>query len=73
MNANDLRRRAAELLSQAEALLAGVPEGEEPPADVFAEFFRNIVVHRDDSPRVPGELLTLTLPELPSTDAGAEA
>ena len=52
---------------------AAVAEGEEPPADVFVEFFRNIVVHRDDSPRVPGELLTLTLPELPSTDAGAEA
>ncbi|OJW19363.1 MAG: hypothetical protein BGO49_08520 [Planctomycetales bacterium 71-10] len=34
MNPNDLRRRAAELLSQAEALLAGVPEGEEPPADL---------------------------------------
>ncbi len=44
---------------------ASLAEGEAPPADVFVEFFRNIVVHRDDAPRVPGELLTLTLPELP--------
>jgi hypothetical protein len=44
---------------------ASLAEGDAPPADVFVEFFRNIVVHRDDTPRVPGELLTLTLPELP--------
>ncbi len=44
---------------------AALVEGEDAPADVFVEFFRNIVVHRDDAPRVPGELLTLTLPELP--------
>lgn len=48
---------------------AALATGEEPPADVFAEFFRNVVVHRDDSPRVPGELLTLTLPELPAAEA----
>jgi hypothetical protein len=44
---------------------ASLVEGQDAPADVFVEFFRNIVVHRDDAPRVPGELLTLTLPELP--------
>ncbi len=44
---------------------ASLAEGEEAPADVFVEFFRNIVVHRDDSPRVPGELLTLQLPDMP--------
>lgn len=43
---------------------ASLVEGEDAPADVFVEFFRNIVVHRDDQPRVPGELLTLTLPDL---------
>lgn len=42
---------------------AGMTEGEDEPADVFVEFFRNVVVHRDDTPRVPGELLTLALPE----------
>ena len=42
---------------------AALVDGEESPADLFAEFFRNVVVHRDDSPRVPGELLTLALPE----------
>lgn len=42
---------------------AGMTEGENPPADVFVEFFRNIVVQRDDAPRVPGELITLALPE----------
>lgn len=47
---------------------AALVDGEEPPADVFAEFFRNIVVHRDDSPRVPGELLTLTLPTAPDAE-----
>jgi hypothetical protein len=50
---------------------ASLVDGEEAPADVFAEFFRNIVVHRDDSPRVPGELLTLTLPDLPAADLPA--
>lgn len=42
---------------------AGMSEGEQPPADVFVEFFRNVVVHRDDAPRVPGELITLALPD----------
>ena len=44
---------------------AGMSEGEEPPADTFVEFFRNIVVRRDDAPRVPGELITLALPDVP--------
>ncbi|WP_052462533.1 DUF3710 domain-containing protein [Nigerium massiliense] len=42
---------------------AGMTEGEEAPADTFVEFFRNIIVRRDDAPRVPGELITLALPE----------
>lgn len=42
---------------------AGMTEGEEAPADVFVEFFRNVVVQRDDAPRVPGELITLALPD----------
>lgn len=42
---------------------AGMTEGENAPADVFVEFFRNIVVQRDDAPRVPGELITLALPD----------
>lgn len=42
---------------------AGMVEGEEEPADVFVEFFRNVVVKRDDSPRVPGELIHLALPQ----------
>lgn len=41
---------------------AGMPEGGSA-ADVFVEFFRNVVVRRDDAPRVPGELITLALPE----------
>lgn len=41
---------------------AGMVEGDEPPADVFIEFFRNIVVKRDEHPRVPGELIHLALP-----------
>lgn len=45
---------------------AGMSEGEEPPADVFVEFFRNVVVNRDDEPRVPGELITLSLPDAPA-------
>ena len=42
---------------------AGMVEGEAEPADVFVEFFRNIVVKRDDAPRVPGELIHLALPQ----------
>lgn len=42
---------------------AAMSEGEEPPAEMFVEFFRNTVIRRDDSPRVPGELITLALPE----------
>lgn len=34
MNPNDLRRRASELLAQAEDVLTSVPEGDEPPADL---------------------------------------
>ncbi|HEY1118191.1 MAG TPA: phage major capsid protein [Acidimicrobiales bacterium] len=34
MNANDLRRRASQLLADAESVLTSVPEGDEPPADL---------------------------------------
>lgn len=42
---------------------AAMVEGEEAPADVFVEFFRNVVIRRDEAPRVPGELIQLALPE----------
>lgn len=42
---------------------AALVEGELEPADLFVEFYRNVVVQRDDEPRVPGELIPLTLPE----------
>ena len=42
---------------------AGMVEGEAEPAEVFVEFFRNVVVKRDDAPRVPGELIHLALPQ----------
>ncbi|MFV0452486.1 MAG: DUF3710 domain-containing protein [Propioniciclava sp.] len=42
---------------------AALVEGEKPPADFFVEFFRNIVVRRDDEARSPGELIRLALPE----------
>ncbi len=45
---------------------AGMTEGDAPPADVFVEFFRNVVVRRDAVPRVPGELITLALPQNPA-------
>lgn len=41
---------------------AAMSEGEDAPADTFVELFRNTIVHRDDEPRVPGELITLALP-----------
>lgn len=41
---------------------AGMVEGENAPADVFVEFFRNVVVKRDEHPRVPGELIHLAMP-----------
>lgn len=42
---------------------AGLVEGDLEPADLFAEFYRNVVVQRDEEPRVPGELIPLSLPE----------
>lgn len=42
---------------------AAVVENDGPPADAFIELFRNVVVHRDDSPRVPGEVIELSLPD----------
>lgn len=42
---------------------AAMVEGEDAPSDVFVEFFRNVVVRRDEAPRVPGELIQLAFPE----------
>lgn len=42
---------------------AALAEGEQEPADFFVEFFRNLVVRRDDEPRSPGEIIHLALPE----------
>ncbi len=42
---------------------AGMVDGENEPADLFVEFFRNVVVNRDDEPRVPGELIHLAVPD----------
>lgn len=42
---------------------AALVEGAKPPADFFVEFFRNLVVRRDDEARSPGELIHLALPE----------
>lgn len=42
---------------------AAMAEGEDAPSDVFVEFFRNVVVRRDEAPRVPGELIQLAFPE----------
>ena len=37
-------------------------EGVDGPSEVLFEFFRNLVVRRDDSPRVPGDLIPMTIP-----------
>ncbi|MDN5563450.1 uncharacterized protein DUF3710 [Luteococcus japonicus] len=42
---------------------AGMTEGTDGPAAVLYEFFRNLVVRRDESPRVPGDLIPMTIPE----------
>ncbi|MFV0405506.1 MAG: DUF3710 domain-containing protein [Propioniciclava sp.] len=42
---------------------AALVEGTNAPADFFVEFFRNIVVRRDDEARSPGELIHLAVPE----------
>lgn len=42
---------------------AALVDGDRPPADFFVEFFRNVVIRRDDEPRSPGELIHLSLPE----------
>ncbi len=56
--------------------LMGRAATEDDPHDsgeVLLEFFRNLVVTRDDRPRVPGDLIRLTLPEelVPAPDATA--
>ncbi|GAA1395982.1 DUF3710 domain-containing protein [Luteococcus peritonei] len=41
---------------------AGMTEGVDGPTAVLYEFFRNLVVRRDDSPRVPGDLIPMDIP-----------
>ncbi len=41
---------------------AGMYDGIDGPAEVLLEFFRNIVVRRDASPRVPGDLIPMQMP-----------
>lgn len=41
---------------------AGMNEGVDGPTEVLLEFFRNIVVRRDDQPRVPGDLIPMEIP-----------
>lgn len=42
---------------------AAVDPSDESKAAPFVEFFRNLVVRRGSDPRVPGEPITMTLPE----------
>lgn len=42
---------------------AAVDPADETKAAPFVEFFRNLVVRRGTDPRVPGEPITMTLPE----------
>lgn len=41
---------------------AGMSEGLDGPVAELHELFSNLVVRRDDSPRVPGDLIPMTLP-----------
>lgn len=52
---------------------AGMNEGVDGPTEVLLEFFRNIVVRRDDQPRVPGDLIPMEIPaELLAQQQAAE-
>lgn len=53
---------------------AGMYDGSDGPAEVLLEFFRNLVVRRDASPRVPGDLITMQLPAelMAQSEPGAE-
>ena len=42
---------------------AAVGEADAPVVAPFVELFRNLVVNRGDKPRVPGELIPMTLPD----------
>lgn len=42
---------------------AAMVEDGDPVVEVFVEFFRNVVVRRDETPRVPGQIITLGQPE----------
>lgn len=44
---------------------AGLTEDDEGAAAPFVEFFRNVVVRRGDAPRVPGEVIAMTMPTVP--------
>lgn len=41
---------------------AGMVEGTDGVTEVLFEFFRNLVVRRDESPRVPGDLIPMQIP-----------
>lgn len=51
---------------------AGLSEGAGGPAELFYEFFANTVVRRGDRPMVPGDLITLSLPESLKTQPDPE-
>ncbi|MGO4957303.1 DUF3710 domain-containing protein [Luteococcus sp. Sow4_B9] len=49
---------------------AGMHDGVDAPTELFLEIFRNLVVRRDEQPRVPGDLIPLTIPaELQQSEA----
>lgn len=51
---------------------AGMTEGVDGPSAVLYEFFCNLVVRRDESPRVPGDLIPMTIPAELLADAPEE-
>ncbi len=42
---------------------AGMSDSLDGPAELLHEFFCNLVVQRDSTPRVPGDLIPMTIPE----------
>jgi len=57
---------------------AAQAEGIDGPSELLYEFFSNTVVRRDNEPRVPGDLIPMTLPKslatsVPGGDGDAEA
>lgn len=52
---------------------AGRATGIDGTSELVYEFFSNTVVRRDDQPRVPGDLIPMTLPKSVATTDAAEA